>query len=114
MVQAAFESVADASPGGAPAASFLTIALHTGPVTLLNVEDPLHGGKSLTLAVGEAVQISKALGRHAQASQWRVSCSSEVIAGIPEWVAQGQKAVLSVDQIPPSMQIVELLAVAQS
>lgn len=114
MVQAAFESVADASPGGAPAGTFVTIALHTGPLTLLNVEDPLHGGKSLTLAVGEAVQIAKALGRHAQASQWRISCSSQVIAGIPEWVAQGQKAALSVGQIPPSIQVMELLAVAQS
>lgn len=114
MVQVAFESVADSSTSEAPVAPSLSIALHVGPVALLNVEDPLHGGKSLTLAVGEAVQLTKALRRQAQASQWRVSCSSEVIADIAEWVAQGEKALLAGEQIDLAMPVVELLAVAQA
>ncbi len=114
MVQAAFESVLDASAGEAPSAPGLTIALHTGPLILLSVEDPLHGGQSLTLAVGEGVEVAKAIGRYAQAREWRVCCSSDVIADIPDWVAQGEKARSPAELMPKGLEVVELLAVAQS
>ena len=112
MVQAAFEAVADGHSSEVTFAPTLCIALYDGPVALFNVDDPLHGGKSFTLAVGQAVNMAKVLNKQAQLSQWGVSCSSDMIAGIPEWVAQGEKALLSIDQIAPAIEVVELLAVA--
>lgn len=112
MVRAAFESIMEDSTRDEAAATSLNIALHLGQVALIHVEDPLHGTQSIALAVGEAVNTVKAIGKHAQITQWRVSCSSAVVGGVPEWVATGDKAVLPDSSAAPGLEVFELLAVA--
>lgn len=116
MVQAALESVA--SPGASnsgkavPAFSGLTISLHTGPMSLLTLQDPLHGGQSLTLAVGETVQAVKSLGRQARGSQWGISCSAAVARGLTEWVTIGEQNKLASESFATGLEVMELLAAA--
>ena len=112
MVRAAFESIMEDSTRDEAAATSLNIALHLGQVALIHVEDPLHGTQSIALAVGEAVNTVKAIGTHAQTTQWRVSCSSAVVGGVPEWVATGDKTLLPNGSAAPGLEVFELLAVA--
>lgn len=114
MVRAAFESVMEDSTLEVVTATPLTIALHLGQVALIHVEDPLHGSQSMTLPVGEAVNTVKAIGKLAQTSQWRVSCSMAVLGGLSEWVATGDKTLLPHKQAAAMPQVVELLAVMPS
>ncbi len=111
MVRTAFDSMMEDSTHEEAATTFLSIALHVGQVALIHVEDPLHGSQSMTLAVGEAVNAVKALARHAQTSQWRVSCSTAVVSGLPQWVATGEKTLLLDGAAAPGLAVVELLAV---
>jgi CheY-like chemotaxis protein len=112
MVQAAFGSVPSQPDTGTVSMPLLTIALHTGPLALCRLEDPLHGGQPLTLATGAAVMTVKHLGRHAQAHRWHVSCSAAVLAGIAQSVVKGEKACLSSEQVHPGVEVTELRAVA--
>lgn len=111
MVRAAFESMMENSTREDAAATSLNIALHAGRVALIHVEDPLHGSQSMTLAVGEAVNTVKAIGRHAQDVQWRVSCSHAMLGGLSEHVATGDKTLLPDGSAAPGLEVVELLAV---
>lgn len=111
MVRAAFESISEDSTRVEAAATSLNIALHVGQVALIHVADPLHGSQNMTLAVGDAVNTVKAVGRHAQASQWLVSCSSVMFSGLSEWVATGDKTLLPDGSPAPGLEIIELLAV---
>ena len=112
MVRAAFESMMENSAREEAAATSLSIALHVGRIALIHVEDPLHGSQSMTLAVGEAVNAVKAIGKHAQTIQWRVSCSFAVLGGLSEYVATGDKTRLPHGSAVPGLEVVELLAVA--
>ena len=112
MVRAAFESMMENSNREESAAASLNIALHDGRVALVHVDDPFHGSQSMTLAVGEAVNVVKAIGKHAQTLQWRVSCSLAMLEGLDGYVAVGNKAQLFDGSAAPGLELVELLAVA--
>lgn len=112
MVRAAFESMMENSTREEAVATSLNIALHTGRIALIHVEDPLHGSQSMTLAVGEAVNAVRAIGKQAQTVQWRVSCSLTMLEGLAEYVATGDKTQLSDESVTPGLELVELLAVA--
>ncbi len=114
MVQAAFAAVPgqpDAGPVSMPA---LTIALHTGPLALCRLEDPLHGGQPFTLATGAAVRTVKDLGKLAQAQRWHVSASAAVLAGIAQFVLKGESASLPGEQAPPNREVTELRSMAST
>lgn len=114
MVQAAVGS-AQNQPGTGPVTMpLLTIALHTGPMALCRLEDPLHGGQPLTLATGATVRTVKDLSKHAQAHGWHVSCSAAVLAGIAQSVVKGEKAHLPSEEPLPETEVTELRAVVST
>ncbi len=112
IVRAAFESMMENATRQEAAVTSLTIALHVGRVALIHVEDPLHGSQSMTLAAGEAINAVKAIAKHAQTTQWRVSCSLAVLGGLSDYVAMGDKTRLPEGAAAPGLELVELLAVA--
>ena len=114
VLRATFDAMLDDAPTGLVKKTGLRIALHTGPVAVLGLQDPLHGGSSISMAVGSAVKSVNALSQHALSSDWRVSCTSAVTAGLQDWVELGKSAALSDKNDNLTLEAFELLAVAQS
>jgi CheY-like chemotaxis protein len=81
-------------PTSAPGGGF-TVALHQGPVTLLQVSDPLHGDADAMLATGETLAAVQQLCAQAQRSAWRVACSPGALAGIEGQVRTGSSAAMA-------------------
>ena len=100
-----------ASAGGGCEPPAATIALHCGSLTLLHIDDPLHGSGS-TLASGEAVSAVALRSGHARQAGWRVICTPAVIGGLAESVTTGRKASVVPADATAAMEAVELLALA--
>ena len=113
-VQVAFGSAQILPEGGPSTLPSLTIAMHTGSLALIRLEDPLHGSQPLTLATGSAVRTVKHLGKYAQAHGWHVSCSSVVLAGIVQGVVMGEKACLASEQAVQGLEVTELQGMAST
>jgi DNA-binding response OmpR family regulator len=114
MVQAAFGAVPGQPDAGPVTLPLLTIALHTGPLALCRLEDPLHGGPPSTLATGAAVLTVKDLGKLALAQRWHVSCSAAVLAGIAQSVVKGEQARLPGPQAGTELEVTELRTMAST
>ena len=74
--------------------SAMTVALHTGPATLVHVTDPLHGDAGSVLT-GETAPAAAALQAFARQSHWRVACSTALLAGLDGQVTTGRTAVMN-------------------
>jgi CheY-like chemotaxis protein len=74
--------------------SGMTVALHTGPATLVHVTDPLHGDAGSVLT-GDTAPAALALQQFARDSKWRVACSAPLLDGLARQVVTGRSAPLS-------------------
>ncbi len=97
---------------GDAASSDIAVAMHEGPITLLMVSDPLHGDPDATLATGETLDTAKSLQQFAQASHWRIACSSTMLVGLEEHMRTGRTAAVSLGPQLQPMDAVELLGVS--
>lgn len=61
----------------------LTVALHRGDVTLLRIQDPLHGDGGLAPVPGAALQVVGTVLQELRAQQWVVGASEAAMASIP-------------------------------
>jgi DNA-binding response OmpR family regulator len=86
------------------------VALHTGPVMLMRVDDALHGGGVATIATGEGVSATAALVRRARELQWQVACSASMAAGIGDMITTGRGEHLPQGAVHRAFNAVELLA----
>ena len=88
----------------------LAIALHSGPVQLIQIKDALHGGDTLTLASGQAVKSLQALGTQALAIGWPVVASRTLVAQLGAVVVTGRSHQLTGEAAAPALEAVELLS----
>jgi DNA-binding response OmpR family regulator len=86
-VRAAFTLARSASTGQQTA-----ISLHVGAVTLITVQDELHGDQGLTVLPGDAVTAVKALREFARTAGWRVASSPALAARLPREVTTARRA----------------------
>lgn len=117
IVNAVFQSLVPeqtSTAASTTAAPPVTIALYKGPMSLIQVKDPLHGGDGLTFAGGEAVDAVKAMGEHARASGWQICCAQAVLEGITEWVVAGDAAVVWPRPGQDAFPVVELSSLADT
>jgi class 3 adenylate cyclase len=85
----------------APREQTVRIALHTGPVALVAVNDGLHGDQGHALVPGESVNTVAALEEFAAASGWRIAASqamartlaNEARTGRRETTARGEPVI---------------------
>ena len=70
----------------------ITIAIHTGPVALVAVNDGLHGDQGHALVPGEAVNAVAALEETAAAQQWRIAASGAMAKVLADMAQAGRKA----------------------
>ena len=95
----------------------LVIALHSGPVQLIQIKDALHGGDTLTLASGQAVNSLQALSTQALVRGWAVVASQTLAAQLGAAVVTGQSCPLPDDitsaagTTGQALEVVELLSV---
>ena len=92
--------------------SDIAIAMHEGPLTLLQVSDPLHGDPDATLATGETLNDAKSLQEFAQASHWRIACSRAMLGGMESQTRTGRTAAVSLGPLRQALEAVELLGVS--
>lgn len=104
------------SAGTVPLAGLppLAIALHSGAVQLIQIRDALHGGDTLTLASGQAVNTLQALSTQALASQWPVVASRALVAQLGAAAITGQSCPLPDHAAGLALEAIELLSVAAS
>lgn len=92
---------------GAGAGSGMTVALHSGPATLVHVTDPLHGDAGSVLT-GETAPAAAALQAFARNSKWQVACSAPLLEGLEGQVATGRSA--TVDAAGTALTAIEVLS----
>jgi CheY-like chemotaxis protein len=85
--RAAF-ALAKAAARDRPAA----IALHRGALTLIAVQDELHGGQGHSVVPGDDVARLAALREFAKSAGWRVACSPVLAARLPKEAEAGRTA----------------------
>ena len=70
----------------------VSIALHTGPVALVAVNDGLHGDQGHALVPGEAVNAVDALQESAAREGWRIAASGAMLQALDGQAAFGRRA----------------------
>ena len=88
----------------------LAIALHSGPVQLIQIKDALHGGDTLTLASGQAVKSLQALSTQALARGWPVVASRTLVAQLGAVVVTGRSHQMTGEAAAQALEAVELLS----
>jgi class 3 adenylate cyclase len=58
------------------------VALHTGPVTIARLTDPLSAAPPMVLALGNTVNLALLLHEQARSSAWLVTASTPVLSGL--------------------------------
>ncbi len=110
-IRGAIETASSVGAGRRAGLPAIAVALHSGPVTLLHVSDPLHGDEGSILATGETVQIALRLREYAGANGWPVASTSAVMASLPApGVTTGRTAVVTPGAGRAPITAVEVLA----
>ena len=91
MIRAAFQAMSCAAEEGRPAPPSATISLHIGPVQLIHLEDPLHGGAGFLTPAGPALDAVKSLNQNARACGWKISAHSDFMREVPELAIAGRQ-----------------------
>jgi CheY-like chemotaxis protein len=90
----------------------VNIALHTGPVSLTLLRDPLHGGMQ-KLPVGDAVNVAILLQRQAVALGWPVAASIGMLRSVTGAVRVGRRALVELPGRTQPLDAAELVELAQ-
>lgn len=88
------------------------VALHTGPVSLVRLQDPLHGTDLPPLPVGDAVSATLLLQKQARTLGWKIAASLTMLRGVTGAVKTGGRAMVSLPGRSAPMDAVELLGLA--
>jgi CheY-like chemotaxis protein len=87
-----------------------TIGLHCGPVAVLRVSDPLHGGPASLLATGTAVHELDAICLAARGSQWPVAASASFVGEMAGKLVTGRSAQAAAPAGGDGTDMIELLS----
>ena len=106
------EYMASRYPGRALPPFEVNVALHTGPVAMAVLHDPLHGGAPPSLPVGEAVNAAMLLQKKGRALGWSIVASVAALRPLTGAVRIGARAMLSLPGRAEPMDAVELVGLA--
>lgn len=84
------------------------IVMHRGPVSLLDLSDPLHGEPQATLATGAAVRSVQSLLAFARSSGWHVTASAPLAQQLQGCVLTGRRAPVRLDGHAAGEEVIEL------
>ena len=89
----------------------VTVGLHSGPVTLAKLRDPITGASAQALPVGETVSLAMRLQQQADALGWVVLASQEVLEGIADAVTTRGTTSIEVPGRSKGVDVVEVVAI---
>ncbi|MEO5670281.1 MAG: response regulator [Ramlibacter sp.] len=90
----------------------VNVALHTGPVALAQLTDPLHGGRAQTLPVGDAVSATMLLQKQGRALGWSIIASVAALRSVTGAVKTGARAMVNLPGRSAPMDAAELVGLA--
>ncbi len=96
--------------GAAASQPGATVALHCGPVTVLRIADPLHGGPASTLATGASMQELGAICDFARTAQWGIAASPMFVGAMAGQAATGRSAQLTPTDGSAALDVLEVLS----
>lgn len=89
----------------------VSVALHSGPVVLARMEDPLNGAPTQILPVGDAVSATLLLQKQAQMLGWAIVASKTMLASVQDMVKTGRHAAVSLPGRLLPVEAAELLKI---
>ena len=89
----------------------VTAGLHSGPVTLAKLQDPITGGAAQTLPVGEAVGLAMRLQQQADSLRWDIVASREMLDGVAGGVNTRGTASVDLPGRSKGMVVCEVLGI---
>jgi CheY-like chemotaxis protein len=92
----------------------VTVGLHSGPVTLAKLRDPITGAAAQTLPVGETVGLAIRLQQKADSLGWVVLATEDVLEGIADTVTTRATASIEVPGRSKGVQVREVTAIKTS
>ncbi len=90
----------------------VNVALHTGPVTLTHLHDPLHGTAAQTLPVGDAIVATMQLQKQAHSMGWTIAASVPMLRTVTGAVKTGNRALVNLPGRAAPLDAAELLSLA--
>ena len=90
----------------------INIALHSGPVTLTRLQDPLHDVSAQILPVGEAVTTTMLLEKQAQVLGWTIAVSVTALRNITGAVRIDRRALVQLPGRATPLDAAELVELA--
>jgi CheY-like chemotaxis protein len=91
----------------------VNVALHSGPVTLAHLQDPLHDASAQLLPVGDVVTATMLLQKQALRLGWSIAASLSMLRAVAGAVEIGQRAVLQLPGRSASLEAAEVLALTR-
>lgn len=86
------------------------VALHSGPVAVLHMSDPLHGGGGSTVAVGETMRELGAICDFARAAGWAIAASPTFVGEMGGQLVTGRSAQIALPGTALPLDVVEVLS----
>ena len=90
----------------------VNVALHSGPVTLTVLQDPLHGTAAQTLPVGDAVSATMLLQKQAHELGWAITASVTTLRSITGAVRIDRRALVELPGRSVPMDAAEVVGLA--
>lgn len=90
------------------------VGLHSGPVTITKIHDPMHGSQTLIAPVGETINVASLLQKQTAALGWAVSCTHAVFENIQHNVGVDQRADLTLRDNGVAIQAIEITTLNQA
>ena len=89
----------------------VTVGLHSGPVTLAKLRDPISGAPAQTLLVGETVGLAMRLQRQADPLHWVVTASTEVLGDLGDAASTRGSASIGVPGRSKGIDVREVISI---
>jgi len=90
----------------------VTVAMHTGPVTLTLLRDPLHGAAAQVLPVGDAVSATMLLQKQGRALGWPIIASVAALRQVTGAVRTGARSLVTLPGRSTPMDAAEVTGLA--
>lgn len=90
------------------------VSLHSGPVTITKIHDPMHGSQTIITPVGDTINIAALLQKQTAALGWGVSCTAAVLKKIETQVTVGRRVDLKLRENGPACQAIEVTTLNQA
>ncbi|HSV34418.1 MAG TPA: adenylate/guanylate cyclase domain-containing protein, partial [Ramlibacter sp.] len=87
----------------------VNVALHTGPVTMALLRDPLHGSATQVLPVGDTVSAAMLLQKQGRTMGWPIAASVATLRMVTGAVTTGGRALLDLPGRSAPIDAVELV-----